>query len=232
MPGQFEADGFEIFTAVIPDAECDALSVELTALFDCQQSAARTRLGGIRNLLRISPRSAQVASSERLVPLVARLTGRKAFPVRAIFFDKMPESNWRVPWHQDLTIAVNQRLETPGFRGWSLKEGVVHVLPPHEILAGMVAIRVHLDDCDADNGALKAIPGSHRHGELDNDQIAEWTSRSEPAVCEVPRGGVLAMRPLLLHASPPATTPRHRRVLHIEYAADDLPNGLQWFEQS
>jgi len=230
--GQFEKDGFQIFTNVISDAECEELSLRLTELFERQQTSARTRLGGVRNLLRLSPRTAQIASSARVVSLVESLTARNAFPVRAIFFDKTAESNWRVPWHQDLTIAVNEQIETPGFKPWSLKEGVVHVQPPAEILAGMVAIRLHLDDCDADNGALKVIAGSHRCGELDSDQVAEWTSRHEPLVCKVPRGGALAMRPLLLHASSPAAKPQHRRVLHIEYATDDLPNSLQWFERS
>jgi hypothetical protein len=47
----------------------------------------------------------------------------------------------------------------------------------------------------------------------------------------VKSGGAVVMRPLLLHSSTTAATPRHRRVLHFEYAAVDLPRGLKWFEE-
>jgi ectoine hydroxylase-related dioxygenase (phytanoyl-CoA dioxygenase family) len=93
-------------------------------------------------------------------------------------------------------------------------------------------VRLHLDECFADNGPLRIIPGSHQHGELSTDDIVAWTNRNEPVVCVVPRGGALLMRPLLLHASSPAQSPSHRRVLHIEYASEELPNGLKWFERS
>jgi ectoine hydroxylase-related dioxygenase (phytanoyl-CoA dioxygenase family) len=82
-------------------------------------------------------------------------------PVRAIFFDKSSGSNWLVPWHQDLTIAVASKCEAPGFGPWSVKDGIPHVQPPDELLKQMIALRLHLDDCDASNGALRVIPGSH-----------------------------------------------------------------------
>jgi ectoine hydroxylase-related dioxygenase (phytanoyl-CoA dioxygenase family) len=96
----------------------------------------------------------------------------------------------------------------------------------------MIAIRLHLDDCSADNGALKVIPGSHLCGELDTEEIVEWTNRRSAVICEIAKGGALLMKPMLLHASSAAKGPSHRRVLHIEYAAGELPNGLQWFERS
>ena len=139
------------------------------------------------------------------------------------------KSNWRVPWHQDLTIAVVERIETPSFVAWSVKDGILHVQPPREILESMVTVRLHLDDCHADDGALKIIPGSHLNGKLDSVQITEWTSRQ--TTCEVPKSGALFMRPLLLHSSSTAKNPSHRRVLHIEYATTELPNGLKWFER-
>lgn len=113
-----------------------------------------------------------------------------------------------------------------------MKDEVVHVQPPTHILAEMITVRLHLDECGADNGALRVIPGSHRQGELDMAQINHWTDARESVTCEVPRGGAVVMRPLLLHSSSPARMPSHRRVLHIEYAASELPNGLKWFEQS
>ena len=182
-----------------------------------------------RNLLHASPRVAQLARSATLLSLVKKFGRASVFPVRAIFFDKTPAANWLVPWHQDLAIAVAKRIETPGFTGWSVKDGAPHVLPPREILDSMITVRLHLDDCTFDNGALKVIPGSHADGVLADAEYAQWKQR-DSVICEVPKGGVLLMHPLLLHASAPATNPNHRRVLHLEYATTELPNGLQWFE--
>jgi ectoine hydroxylase-related dioxygenase (phytanoyl-CoA dioxygenase family) len=152
------------------------------------------------------------------------------FLVRAIFFDKNPEANWSVPWHQDLAIAVEKQIETPGFTGWSVKDGTLHVHPPEEVLANMITMRLHLDDCDAGNGALKVIASSHLAGKIPSNEISRWAGEKEQTVCEVSKGGVLLMRPLLLHSSSPAESPRHRRVLHIEYATQELPNGLKWLD--
>src|SRR5688572_32967089 len=80
------------------------------------------------------------------------------FLVKAIYFDKTPESNWYVTWHQDIIINVKARIETDGFTAWTKKEGVHHVSPPEEILKDTVTIRIHLDDTDETNGALKIIP--------------------------------------------------------------------------
>lgn len=221
---------------VIPDlvsgGECDGLADELTGLLEQQQSAVPGARGGLRNVLRTSPRAASVATSESCVSIASDLIGGNAFPVRAIFFDKNSDANWGVPWHQDLAIAVAERVDTDGFGPWSVKEGVIHVQPPLDVLAGMVAIRLHLDDCGADDGALRVLPGSHLEGELDADAITKWTGRRAVVSCAIPKGGALVMRPLLLHASSPAKNPSHRRVLHVEYAAIRLPNGLKWAEST
>ena len=228
---ELDARGYLIFPAILRDVECDSLSAELTRRFEAQQQTSRNKIGGVRNLLRLSARVSQLATSARFLSLIEQTTGQLAFPVRAIFFDKTAKSNWRVPWHQDLTIAVARRIETAGFGPWSVKEGVVHVQPPLEILESMVAIRLHLDDCGAANGALRVIPGSHRGGGFDAGKIETLTDSAEPLTCEGARGGVLVMRPLLLHASSLAMPPSHRRVLHIEYATHELPNGLQWHDR-
>jgi hypothetical protein len=95
----------------------------------------------------------------------------------------------------------------------------------------MVAIRLHLDDCATINGPLRVIPGSHTAGRLSSAAIAEWRDRGPEVVCTASPGEALVMRPLLLHASSPAMVPAHRRVLHVEYACESLPHGLEWFEQ-
>ena len=229
---QFGEDGFLVVPDLLPLRECGLLAAELSAHFEQQQRKHPKVRGGLRNVLRLSPLAAALAASENLVSFVSGLIGGNAFPVRAIFFDKTNGANWGVPWHQDLAIAVAKQIETEGFGPWSVKEGTVHVQPPPEILANLVTVRLHLDDCAADNGALRILSGSHAHGVLSDEAISHWIKTWPPATCAVRKGDALVMRPLLLHASSPAKNPSHRRVLHVEYAATELPNGLTWVERA
>jgi ectoine hydroxylase-related dioxygenase (phytanoyl-CoA dioxygenase family) len=227
---RFKQDGYQIINSLVSAGECDLFAATLTPLFEQQVRTTNSRIGGVRNLLRTNPLVTSFAKSPAIAELLQEATGKNVFPVRAIFFDKNPDANWLVPWHQDLAIAVEEQIETPGFFGWSMKGGILHVHPPEEILAGMITLRLHLDDCDATNGALKIIANSHRSGKIPTSEIARWINTNEQIVCELPKGGVLLLRPLLLHSSPPADGPCHRRVLHIEYATQKLPNGLEWFD--
>jgi ectoine hydroxylase-related dioxygenase (phytanoyl-CoA dioxygenase family) len=226
MRATFTEDGVDIFREVLTAADCDAL-IEAIAAVPASRSR---RAAGLRNLLQDCPAVAALALHQDIRGLLEARLQREVFPVRALFFDKTETANWSMPWHQDTVIAVAEKIETPGFGPWSSKAGVVHVQPPREILEDMAAIRLHLDDCDAGNGALKISPGSHLHGILSDAEIDRW-KQNGVTVCEVPKGGALLMRPLVLHASSAATQPRHRRVIHIEYASGNLPNGLRWFER-
>ena len=223
--------GFQIIQNLVPLEMCDLLAVELTALMDQRSGHSRHKAGGVRNLLHLSPNVAELAKSESITAFLGELTGKTCFPVRAVFFDKTPDANWSVPWHQDLAIAVAARLETPGFGPWSVKDGIPHTQPPMEVLEKMLTVRLHLDACDANNGALKVIPSSHTRGEFSAEAIAAITGAIQPFVCELPKGGALVMRPLLLHSSSRSGKPDHRRVLHIEYATEELPNNLKWFDR-
>ena len=227
---RFAQDGFQIINSLVSTSECDLLAAELTPLFEQQIKSSKSRIGGVRNLLRTNPLVSSFANSPAITELLRQAARSEVFPVRAIFFDKNPDANWLVPWHQDLAIAVAEQIETPGFTGWSVKDGTVHVHPPEEILAGMITLRLHLDDCDASNGALKVIAGSHVSGKIPTGEIAHHAAAERQITCELSKGGALLMRPLILHASSPAASPRHRRVLHLEYATQKLPNGLEWFE--
>jgi len=220
MRWQLSSDGFEVRTNVLPADQVAALTSSLASL------EARH---GLRNLLRDCP--AVAALARELAAFVIPVPGKAAFPVRGLFFDKIPGANWQVDWHQDLSIAVAGRIETPGFKGWSVKQGVLHVQPPASVLEQMLTVRLHLDDCGPGNGPLRVLPGSHRHGRLDDAQIESIKRAGKEAMCLVPAGGALLMRPLLLHASSRAKSPHHRRVIHLEYASESLPNGLRWFEQ-
>ena len=211
--------GFAIIPTVIGTAEQQEL---LTALGPVSSA-------GRRGLLTV-PAVAALARSDRLLNLVRPHLPSEPLPVRAIYFDKSPDTNWLVPWHQDLTLAVRAQAAVPGFGPWSTKEGVPHVQPPMEFLQQMLTLRLHLDHADELNGALRVLPGSHRFGRLAPARIQEWRATQPEFICTVPAGGVLLMRPLLLHASSRSTSARHRRVLHIEYSACALPPPLQWQE--
>jgi len=167
-------------------------------------------------------------TSRTIRDLVEPVVGPEARVVRSILFDKTAESNRGVPWHQDLTIAVAERREVSGFVGWSVKDGVHHVQAPREVLEQMLTVRLHLDDCGPENGPLRVLPGTHTRGWLDTEMINQLKREIPEQVCVVPRGGTFLMRPLLLHASSRAVKPGHRRVLHVEFAAGELPNSLRF----
>ncbi len=232
-PVSLVADGFQVAPAIFEATIMDSVINALAVLVPHANALHRpSGIYGARNLLRECPAVAALASDPKLLAPVVAVLGPEAFPVRGLFFDKLPGANWEVGWHQDLSIAVAERLETPGFGAWSVKKGVVHVQPPASILENMLTVRVHLDDCGEDNGPLRVLRGSHGHGRLTDEQIEKWKRPGGEVTCIVPKGGVLLMRPLLLHASSPARNPRHRRVIHLEYASAGLPGGLRWFEQA
>lgn len=154
--------------------------------------------------------------------------GSGAKPVRALFLDKNEAANWSLGWHQDRTIAVRERVEVPGFRPWTVKQGILHVQPPFEIIAAMATLRVHLDAVPGDNGPLLIALGSHRFGRIAESEIEDVVSRCETMACEAEAGDVWLYATPILHASDAAKSPNRRRVLQVDYAAIDLPDGLEW----
>ena len=221
MNYQIEQNGFSVVPHVVEAAEQQTL----LSLLGSVSGAGRRGLLGL-------PAVAAFARAPRLLDLVRPHLPSEPFPVRTIYFDKTPETNWLVAWHQDLTLALHARVEVAGFGPWSTKGGVPHVQPPVEFLQQMLTVRLHLDDANDSNGALRVLPGSHRLGRLSAESIHELRARQPDHLCAVMAGDVLLMRPLLLHASGRSTSTRHRRVLHIEYAAFTLPPELCWHEAS
>jgi ectoine hydroxylase-related dioxygenase (phytanoyl-CoA dioxygenase family) len=179
-----------------------------------------------RNLLAI-PSVRALSMSKPVREIMETVLGPECFAVRGIFFNKTRSSNWKVAWHQDLTNAVRDRRSVDGFGPWTVKAGVLHVQPPPQIMKGILAVRLHLDKSGIDNGPLRVIAGSHRHGRLSTEQIVN-TQKETCVTCVVPKGGALVIRPLLLHASSACAIPKCRRVIHLEFAAAELPEGLQW----
>jgi hypothetical protein len=218
-----EREGWATNDAVLASDVVSAIANELTAAQ--AKSAGR---GGVRNLLASQSTVRRLAAEGPLRDAAVAVLGPAAGAVRAILFDKTPDANWKVVWHQDLTIAVQEEHAVPGYGPWSLKEGVVHVQPPVGVLEQMLAVRLHLDDCTSENGPVRVLPGSHREGRLSPHDIETWRTAVREVICTVPRGGLLLFRPLLLHASSAAHRATHRRVLHIEYGPPDLAPPIRW----
>jgi len=186
-----------------------------------------TDRAGIR--LRDSARlNALLAADGAIGARVVPFAGSGARPVRAILFDKTERTNWALAWHQDRTICVRERGDVPGFGPWTVKAGLLHVAPPFELLERMITIRIHLDDVPEGNAPLLIAPGSHRIGLVREDAIAAAVAACGTYACLAETGDIWVYSTPILHASAAAVTPRSRRVLQVDYAAFDLPGGLEW----
>lgn len=159
---------------------------------------------------------------------IARFAGTGARPIRAILFDKNEGANWSLGWHQDRTICVRERHDVAGFGPWTIKSGLLHVAPPFDLLARMVTIRIHLDDVPEDNAPLLIAPGSHRLGLVREDAIDAAVAACGTYACLADAGDIWVYATPILHASAAVAKPRRRRVLQVDYAAFELPGGLEW----
>ncbi|WP_299491852.1 phytanoyl-CoA dioxygenase family protein [Acaryochloris sp. IP29b_bin.137] len=217
---QFYQQGFAILPKIYSAATCDEICDHLTDI---------TPAGpGSRRLL-VFDWCRKLAKSLKAHPLISQLLGPTPVINQCTYFEKSPDQNWLVALHQDVSIAVQPNPAATQL-GISKKEGLSFVQPPVEILKQLVVLRVHLDDCTLNNGPLKVVPGSHLQGRLSDPMIATLKDHSGEVICCVPKGGVLTMRPLLLHASSKMLLPHHRRVLHFLCGPHQLANGLVWHE--
>ena len=228
----FQELGFAVNPQCL-DGNTVARLVHLTELARARIEAAESvsnssGVYALRNLVDVIPEVAELSLNSKIAELVEAVLGTGAFMVRSTLFDKTDGANWGVFWHQDLSIAVKERHEVEGFHAWTRKAGVQCVQPPVQIMSRIIAVRLHLDDCFAANGALKVLPGSHRSDALTAGRIEEISSSVTEVICEVPAGGAVLMSPLLLHASSPMINPGHRRVIHLEFTAQELPQPLEW----
>jgi ectoine hydroxylase-related dioxygenase (phytanoyl-CoA dioxygenase family) len=174
--------------------------------------------GGMRHVLRV-PSVRALARHPALVALAAAFIGEQPIPFRATLFDKSAVSNWLVAWHQDTALPLDRRVDDSSWGPWSVKGGVLHAIAPSSALATVVALRVHLDDSTLANGPLRVLPGTHAKGVLTHQEIQQVADVVTPVACVASAGGVVAMRPLVVHASSKASDDQPRRILHIEYAA-------------
>jgi hypothetical protein len=216
---EFERRGYAITSGLVAPRETATISRALNRL--------AMRCAGTRNLLNHPWCCALVRRVKR------RLASANALPpsfvgVQCTLFYKSASCNWLVALHQDLSIPVRARVDHPSLGAWSRKEGGHFVQPPVEVLESLVAVRVHVDDCTAENGPLRIVPASHLCGPLSGSAAVELRATLGEEACLVKSGDAILMRPLLLHASSKAVAPSCRRVLHVLFGPPALPHGLEW----
>ncbi|MBV7539819.1 phytanoyl-CoA dioxygenase family protein [Acidovorax sp. sic0104] len=228
--GRLEAQGFLLVPDVLQPAECSALAIDVQAgLHPAGGSKACTpsASGGQRNLL--EQRWCQdLARRLQQLPALTGLIPASLVAVQCTYFEKTPARNWLVPLHQDLSIPVAERVGARVLQGWSEKDGALFVQPPASVLQELLAVRLHLDPCHADDGPLRVVPASHHQGVLAPATARAVRASAGELACHADAGTVLLMRPLLLHASSKATGGSRRRVLHFVFGPRQLPCGLRW----
>ena len=228
-----ERDGFRILPrAVDSDMVERLLSVFDDAFADDSQTVrARSSRGHVyaaRNLIESIPEVTAVWQADPMLRLLREVLGDYFGLVRALFFDKPPERSWNLPWHKDTSISVKDNSgKSTSFSRPTIKAGVPHVIATDDLLRQMLTLRIHLDEVTDENGPLRVIPRSHITSDSDGIGVdGAITVHAAP-------GDVLAMRPMISHASGASVegTLRHRRILHLECAANErLPDGYQWHD--
>ncbi|UOE46919.1 phytanoyl-CoA dioxygenase family protein [Mucilaginibacter sp. SMC90] len=224
-------DGFTVVEDMYTGAEVGAI---IKVIESADRSGPLFRktddVFAIRQFLKAVPDVAPLLFNDRLKSVISNIFGGGYFVVKSIYFDKPGSSNWFVAWHQDLTISVDSKIDIAGYGPWTVKQNQFAVQPPINILQDNFTIRIHLDDTDEENGALKVLPGSQLK-EIYRPENIDWQQETEVS-CSVPIGGIMIMRPLLMHASNRTTNNKKRRVVHIEFSRAELAEGIDWAEKN
>ena len=222
--------GFTIIDNVFTDEEINDLLLTISQADTSKPTFRKTNdLFAIRQFLKEIPTSIDTVFNDKLNNIISKYFGDEYFVVKSIYFDKPENSNWFVSYHQDLTISVDKKIDLEGFGPWTTKQNQFAVQPPLNILQNNFTVRVHLDDTNEENGALRVIPTSHLKG-ICRPETIDWTVENE-TTCNVKKGGIMFMKPLLLHSSSRTTNNSKRRVLHIEFSRSSLPDNLNWAER-
>ena len=201
---------------------------ELKQLISLIESSAKNY--AIRQLVTRIPKVQKIIfENKEFKQLYNSVCTEDYFLTKAIFFNKPSKSNWFVSHHQDVSISVKEKTEAKGYNKWTNKNGQLGVIPPKEILEETITIRIHLDKTDETNGALRVLPSSHNKGIIRIDEKFNKNDFGEEFLCEVEKGAVMLMKPLLLHASSKSISEFDRRVIHLEFCNKEIPMG--WLEK-
>jgi ectoine hydroxylase-related dioxygenase (phytanoyl-CoA dioxygenase family) len=218
VSANFNSQGFAVVPKLIDSASLGAFSQHL----DLAPTSA-----GSRRLLR-QVWCQDLAAGIRTALSKRQLLSPDAVAVQCTLFDKGPSKNWFVSLHQDRSIPVRSKVDSHVLTGWAEKEGDIFVQPPVSVLERLTAVRLHIDDCPAESGALRVVPGSHLRGILSKSQSDAYRATQGEVVVPLSEADALVMKPLMLHGSSKATSGARRRVLHFVYGPRDLPFGLEW----
>ncbi|WP_369014376.1 phytanoyl-CoA dioxygenase family protein [Flavobacterium anhuiense] len=231
---QIDSEGFSIINNVFTENEIENLIslIDNKTKNDSDNSTFRKSedLFAIRQFHKEVPETLPFIFNEKLQNIIESIFGKGFFITKSIYFDKPEKSNWFVAYHQDLTISVDQKIEIENFENWTVKQNQFAVQPPTEVLENNFTIRIHIDKTTKNNGALKVINNSHSKGILRIENLD--FEKEKETICEVEKGGIMIMKPLLFHASNKTTNNERRRVIHIEFSKQQLPNGLEWSEKT
>lgn len=231
IKNQFEENGFLKLENIYSINEIEQLISLIEKADNHNPTFRKTKdLFAIRQFHKEVPSTLSILLNKNLKKIIQAIDGNDYFISKSIYFDKPKESNWFVAYHQDLTISVDQKMPLEGFQNWTNKQNQFAVQPPLSILENNFTIRIHLDDTTHENGALKVIEKSHLKGIYRPENI-DFTTEKE-TFCEVKKGGIMLMKPLLLHASNRTTNQQRRRIIHIEFSNHLLPNNLNWSEKT
>lgn len=231
---EINSEGFAIIEAIYSDSEVEKIISEIEKVTQATTDNATFRksddLFAIRQFHKEIPETLPYVFNQNLLEFIKTNFGQNYFITKTIYFDKPEKSNWFVSYHQDLTISVNKKIDVKHFENWTVKQNQFAVQPPKEILENNFTIRIHLDRTTKDNGALKVLNASHKKGisRVENINLNEEIE----TICEVEKGGIMIMKPLLFHASNKTTNNERRRVIHIEFSNQILPNELEWSEKA
>ena len=222
--------GFTVINDIFSKKEVEKI-IDILENMDTSRDNFRKSddLFAIRQFLKEIPEIKDLIFNDTIKKVIKEVFGEKYFVVKSIYFDKPETSNWYVAYHQDLTISVDKKLDLPNFGPWTTKQNQFAVQPPLPILENIYTIRIHLDDTDENNGALKVVPKSHSKG-IYRPETIDWTIETEE-ICNVKKGGIMMMKPLTLHGSNRTTNGKKRRVIHLEFSDMELPEALQWSER-
>ncbi|AYM99916.1 phytanoyl-CoA dioxygenase family protein [Chryseobacterium sp. 3008163] len=222
--------GFSVISNIFSTEEIEKISEVIQNIDTSKETFRKSEdLFAIRQFLKEIPEVKDLIFNENFKTIIREIFGENYFVVKSIYFDKPEKSNWYVAYHQDLTISVDKKVELENFGPWTTKQNQFAVQPPLDILENIFTIRIHLDDTDENNGALKVVPKSHAKG-IYRPETINWDVETEN-ICNVEKGGVMIMKPLLLHGSNRTTNGKKRRVIHIEFSDRELPDELQWSER-
>ncbi|WP_420458727.1 phytanoyl-CoA dioxygenase family protein [Neolewinella sp.] len=222
MQGTLDCQGYYLAAGIFPQSEVDTLRQLVTE--DKGVSGF-----GVRYYLEHKPAVLQALLACQNFLRLVRETFSEPVIIKSVYFDKPPRANWTVAWHQDITLNLTEKLDHPSYSNWRELEDRVAAQPPTELLEQITAYRIHLDDTDATNGALRIVEGSHLRGIQRVDEHYHSSADSVRTLC-INAGGVQLMKPLLFHSSRRVEMgdgeANPRRVIHLEVMEKSLTVGL------